>query len=168
MAPFQHVLAGVCVLCVWINDHRHKKCHRLVFYTNTFWFCDDVRLRVEAWLLLSSVSPTIPLSLHHPSLLFTRATSLMIAQRPWVCHASFTRGSGEAAIESRGERERKKFSVPAGRKAERSNSAIQKERMRTRRGADRGGDTKRRACAAKAAWREKVRISWRGTGGPFY
>lgn len=48
-------------------------------------------------------------------------------------------------------RERKKFSAHAGRKAERSNSAIQNERMRIRRGADRGGDTKRQACAAKAA-----------------
>lgn len=56
--------------------------------------------------LLSSVTLSIPSSLHHPSLPFTWATSLMIAQWLWVYHASFNQSSGEAA---KREREREKW-----------------------------------------------------------
>ena len=40
--------------------------------------------------------------------------------------------------------------------------------MRIRRETERGADTRRQACAAKAVQRKEVRIGYRGPGGPFY
>lgn len=72
----------------------------------------------------------------------------------------------ERSKEGKGSKRKNSLFMQVGR-LKKSNSNIQKERMRIRREADRGTDTRRQACAAEAVW-EKVRIGWRGPGGPFY
>lgn len=85
-------------------------------FTQTTWSFATMSgnaLGQEHDFLLSSVTLSIPSSLHHPSLPFTWATSLMIAQWLWVYHASFNQSSGEAAERERG---REKWVKKGGRR----------------------------------------------------